>query len=99
MEKIAVMGAGVMGCALAFHLKNLGNEVSLWGTEFDAKVITTRRQEKLGVSIPGDIDVFRFDQIKEALKGRKILIVSIKAEGVGKLSEYIAPYLDRKSVV
>jgi len=99
MEKIAVMGAGVMGTALAFHLKGLGHEVNLWGTEFDDKVIVTRRQEKLGVSIPADIDVFRFDQIREAVEGRKVLIFSIKAEGVEKLSECIASYLKEGVVI
>lgn len=99
MEKIAVMGAGVMGTALAFHLKGLGHKVNLWGTEFDDKVIVTRRQEKLGVSIPTDIDVFRFDQIREAVEGRKVLIFSIKAEGVEKLSECIASYLKEGVII
>jgi len=97
--KIAVMGAGVMGTALAFHLKGLGHKVNLWGTEFDNRVIVTRRQEKLGVSIPADIDVFRFDQIREAVEGREVLIFSIKAEGVEKLSECIASYLKEGVVI
>ncbi len=99
MKKIAVMGAGVMGTALALHLKGLGHEVNLWGTEFDDRVIITRRQKKLGVSIPADIDVFRFEQIREAVEGREVLIFSIKAEGVKKLSECLASYLKEGVII
>lgn len=68
MEKIAVLGAGVMGTAVAFHLSNIGHQVNLWGTELDEQIIKTRKQEKLGINIPESINVFHFNQIKKALK-------------------------------
>lgn len=61
MEKIAVLGAGAMGTAVAFHLSNTGHQVNLWGTELDEQIIKTRKQEKLGINIPESINGFHFN--------------------------------------
>lgn len=103
IEKIAVLGAGVMGTAVAFHLSNIGHQANLWGTELDEQVIEillkTRKQEELGINIPEGINVFRFHEIKEVLKGRKVVIFCVKAEGVKKVSKCIAPYLEAGMVI
>lgn len=99
MEKIAVLGAGVMGTAVAFHLSNTGHQVNLWGTELDEQIIKTRKQEKLGINIPESINVFHFNQIKEALENREVVVFSVKAEGIGGVSKCIAPYLEAGMVI
>jgi len=99
MEKITVVGAGMMGTAIALHLNRLGHDVNLWGTEFDERIIETRRQEGLGIDIPDDIGIFYFKQIKEALEGRKIIVLCVKAEGVGKVIEYMVPYFKEGMII
>lgn len=90
MEKIAVLGAGVMGTAVAFHLNRIGHEVDLWGTDLDVEVVRTRRQIKLGVRIPERIRLLSFEQIEETLKGGKVTVFCISSQGVGRVAEYVA---------
>ena len=44
MGKITVIGAGMMGSALAFPAKENGNEVALVGTPLDREIIDIIRQ-------------------------------------------------------
>lgn len=94
-----MLGAGVMGTAIAFHLNNLGHKVNLWGTGFDEEIIKTRKQEKLGIKIPGEINLFHFDEMEKALKDRKVIVFCVKAEGIEKISNYVAPYLREGMVI
>ncbi|MBC7189717.1 hypothetical protein H5U35_05840 [Candidatus Aerophobetes bacterium] len=99
MEKIAVLGAGAMGTAVAFHLSRIGHEVDLWGTDLDEEVVRTRRQVKLGVKIPERIRLLSFDQIEETLKGKKVVIFCISSQGIGRVAEYVAGYLNPGMVI
>ena len=99
MEKIAVLGAGAMGTAIASHLNNLGHQVNLWGTDLDEEIVKTRKQKKLAINIPESIDIFHFNQIKQALRDRKIVIFCISSEGVERVSKFLASYIKGEMIV
>lgn len=53
MSRIAVLGAGAWGTALALHATRLGHEVSLWSRSGAAEMAETRRNPRLpGVALP-----------------------------------------------
>ena len=62
MGKILILGAGVMGTALAVPLCQNKQEVNLWGTEFDAEVLETMAKTgehiRLGIGLPRGVTLF-----------------------------------------
>ena len=47
MKKIAIIGSGSWGCALAIHSANLGNEIKIWSfSEEEANIINNEKKCK-----------------------------------------------------
>ena len=47
MKKIAIIGSGSWGCALAIHAANLGNNVTIWSfSDEEANIINNERKCK-----------------------------------------------------
>lgn len=55
MEKIAILGAGAMGTAMAIYLAKKGHEVNLWGTHVDKDVIKTMIEMTSGECMVQDV--------------------------------------------
>lgn len=75
MKKIAVIGSGSWGCALAIHAANLGNEVKIWSfSEEEAKIINKEKKCKFlpNVKIPNNIKCST--SLEEVLKGTDIIL-------------------------
>jgi glycerol-3-phosphate dehydrogenase (NAD(P)+) len=99
MERIAVLGAGVMGTAIASHLNNLKHQVNLWGTDLDEEVIKTRRQKRLNVELVETINVFYQHDIQGALRGTKLVVLCVKAAAVDTVFKYVSTYLRAGMVI
>lgn len=103
MENIVVIGAGVMGSALAIHLGNNGHRVNLWGTQWDREAIDqmkkTKEHESLGVAIPEKVCFYYDDQIEEAFKDTKLIIIAVISDGIKSMSEKIAAYVEKDHVI
>ena len=75
MKKIAVIGSGSWGCALAIHAANLGNEVKIWSfSAEEAKIINKEKKCKFlpNVKIPNNIKCST--SLEEVLKGTDIIL-------------------------
>lgn len=103
MESILVVGAGVMGSALAIHLANIGHRVNLWGTEMDREPVdhmkASKRHEKLGVEIPETISFYYHNQLKEAFENTKLVIIAVKSEGMESISNRISNYTGEDHII
>lgn len=103
MDNIIVLGAGVMGTALAIHLGNNGHKVNLWGTEWDGEAIDkmkeTKEHQGLGAKIPETISFYYHDELEEALKGTKLVIIAVISKGMESISKTIAPYMKEDNVI
>ena len=97
MKKIAVAGAGGMGCAISMHLSGLDCEVSLY-TPFcdEAKQINETREnaDKLpGVIIPEQVTVT--SDKKKAFTDADILVTATPSRVTRQCMQDIRGYLDR----
>jgi len=76
MKKIAIIGAGNWGTALALTLANLGHDVRLWAYEQEVvRSIRARRENALfmpGVKLPESVRPT--NALDEALAGAEIVL-------------------------
>lgn len=103
MNKVLIIGAGVMGSALATHLWNKGQEVNLWGTQWDSGIIDdmkkTNRNAALDVTVADSINLYYEHQLEEAFKDVKLIIIAIISKGMGYISKKINPYLNKEHII
>ena len=98
MKTITIIGAGMMGSALAFPARENGNNVRLVGTPLDVSIIdtcrATGRHPKFVKDFPAGVEYFQFDQVKEALAGADFVICGVSSFGVEWYAENVLPILD-----
>ncbi|MFH1258566.1 MAG: NAD(P)H-dependent glycerol-3-phosphate dehydrogenase [Elusimicrobiota bacterium] len=78
IEKIAVLGAGSWGAAIAAHLSRNGHDLSLW--EFDSQQAELLKENRVlsllpTFTIPAQIKIT--SQLEEAVDGREIIIFAV----------------------
>lgn len=97
-RKIAIIGAGMMGSALAFPAKENGNEVNLVGTPLDRDIIDacrrTGRHPKFESDFPAGVNYFQFEEWKEAIKGVDFIIGGVSSFGVDWFLDEVLSKLD-----
>lgn len=100
MKKILIIGAGIMGTALAVHLGNKGQEVNLWGTQWDRETIDelkkTKRHNGLDVGIPSSVNMMYEGQLEEAFVDIDLIIIAVISKGMDYISKKINSYLEEE---
>ena len=95
MEKVAVLGAGHGGMAMAGHLAIMGHKVNLfnrgeerlWGVKSSGAIEVTGEIEGFGeISLATN-------SIEEAIKDVELIMVAVPANGHRWIAETIAPFL------
>jgi len=91
--RIAIIGAGYMGSALAWPLRDNGHTVRLVGTHLDQEIIeackTVGVHPKLKRSLPEGVRVFFFSEIDEALEGVEVIVSGVNSFGVSWISQIL----------
>ena len=97
-RKIAIIGSGMMGSALAFPARENGHEVNLVGTPLDKEIIDacrkTGRHPKFESDFPAGVNYFQFEEWKEAVKGVDFVIGGVSSFGVDWFLEEVLSHLD-----
>ena len=97
-KTITIIGAGMMGSALAFPARENGNEVRLVGTPLDRDIIEksklTGRHPKFERDFPAGISYYQFEDWKEAVKGADFIIGGVSSFGVDWFLEEVLAKLD-----
>ena len=86
MGKIAIIGAGMMGSALAFPARENGNEVCLVGTPLDREIIDECRRSgkhpKFDRLFPAGVRYYYCEDWKSAAEGADFIIGGVSSFGV-----------------
>jgi glycerol-3-phosphate dehydrogenase (NAD(P)+) len=95
---ITIIGAGMMGSALAFPAAENGNEVHIVGTCLDDEIIdgyiATGKHEKFCRPFPENVQYHYFKDWKEVVKGSDFVIGGVSSFGVDWFLEEILTQLD-----
>ncbi len=98
-----MFGAGAMGTALAIHLARKGEEVSLWGSEYDAAVLPGLRDSgdhpALPETLPEAVRVLGPEELSEAAKDVDVAVMAAHSAGARSLGRLVAPVLRGQCVV
>lgn len=98
MKTITIIGAGMMGSALAFPARENGNEVRIVGTHLDREIIEgcrkNNRHPKFNKDFPEGISFYQIEELQEALPGTDFIIGGVSSFGVEWFGEEILPQID-----
>lgn len=97
MATITIIGAGMMGSALAFPARENRNTVRLVGTLLDREIIesckVTNKHPKLPLPFPEGIEYYQIEDVRTALLGTDVVIGGVSSFGVEWFAEEILPIL------
>lgn len=97
MKTITIIGAGMMGSALAFPARENGNEVRLVGTHLDKEIIdtcrATGRHPKFVKDFPAGVQYYQIEEVQEAISGADFIICGVSSFGVEWFRDVILPQL------
>lgn len=100
MKKIAIIGSGSWGVALAIHLANLGNQIKIWSfMQEEADLINNNKQCKFlpDVSIPKGI--ICTTSYEEAIKDSEIILHVTPSKFTRKTVKEYKKYITNQVVV
>jgi glycerol-3-phosphate dehydrogenase (NAD(P)+) len=100
MPEIAILGAGVMGSAMAFPATAAGNSVALVGTHLDREIIesivASGRHPRLDIHMPTGVEARQHHELAASLTERTaLLILGVSSAGVDWAIEKLARNLGR----
>lgn len=103
MAVITIIGAGMMGSALAFPARENGNEVNLVGTHLDREIIETckktNRHPKFTRDFPAGMRFYQIEDVREAIDGADLIIGGVSSFGVDWFGEKILPLIPESTPV
>lgn len=98
MKTITIIGAGMMGSALAFPTRENGNEVRLVGTHLDREIIEnckrTNRHLKFNKDFPEGITYYQIEELEKAIDDADFIICGVSSFGVDWFGNEILPKLN-----
>lgn len=98
MKTITIIGAGMMGSALAFPARENGNNVRIVGTPLDREIIDacrkTNRHPKFTKDFPAGITYYQIEELEEAIVGTDFIIGGVSSFGVEWFRDEVLPKLE-----
>ena len=95
MAIVTIIGAGMMGSALAFPARENGHEVRLVGTHLDREIIeksiATGRHPKFTKDFPAGVKYYQIENVDAAIAGADFVIGGVSSFGVDWFSDVILP--------
>ncbi len=86
MANILILGAGMMGSALAFPISDAGHHVRLCGTPLDEAIIAQAKKDgthpKLGLELPERVTPFAIGELAAAAQGIDAIALGVSSAGI-----------------
>ncbi len=103
MAVVTIIGAGMMGSALAFPARENGNEVRLVGTPLDREIIDNcikeNRHPKFTKAFPEGIKYYQIEDMESAIDGADMIIGGVSSFGVDWFGEYVLPKIPESTPI
>lgn len=97
MVEVAIVGAGLMGSAMAFPLSDNGHTVWLIGTHLDDEIIRTCREKRyhprLRRALPENVLPCFSEEIPRVVPHVQVIVSGVSSYGVHWVGRAIAPYV------
>ncbi len=97
MANVTIVGAGLMGTAMAWPLADNGHDVRLVGTHLDADIISSCKQKRwhprLNRELPDRVKPYYVEEIAEGLENAEIIVSGVSSPGVRWIGQALAPHL------
>ena len=97
MAVITIVGAGMMGSALAFPARENNNEVRLVGTHLDREIIEgcikNNRHPKFEKDFPEGVKFYQIEELSEAIDGAELIIGGVSSFGVEWFGDTVLPLI------
>jgi len=91
VKRVAVLGAGSWGTALAHHLSRAGHDVALWGRDVEVlkAIHETKRNPRYLVETPLSSSLRTESDLAQVLKQSEVVVIAVPAEGVRGLAREV----------
>ena len=97
MAIVTIIGAGMMGSALAFPARENGHEVRLVGTPLDREIIETSRatgrHPKFNKDFPAGMKYYQIEDMMTAVEGADMIIGGVSSFGVDWFGDFVLPQI------
>ena len=95
MAIVTIIGAGMMGSALAFPARENGHTVRLVGTHLDREIIEiakkTDQHPKFVKPFPAGLEYYQVEDMKAAIEGADMIIGGVSSFGVEWFAKEVIP--------
>src|SRR5262245_26798951 len=101
MKKVAVLGSGSWGTALAFHLASAGHDVHLWGRNADL-ISDMKARRANAVYLPDVVLPSRVAptaSLEESLYRAEIIVAALPSHGTRAVIRSAAPFIPRQALI
>ena len=99
MGIVTIVGAGMMGSAMAIPASDNGHEVRLVGTPLDREIIERAQKDgyhkTLKRQLPEGVKCYQVEELDEALKGCNLLIGGVSSFGVEWFGDSVLPKIPK----
>ena len=99
--RVAVLGSGGWGTALAVHLSRLGKDVRLWGR--DGALVETMRADRTNATylphVPLPDNLTPTSSLSVALAGARCVVSAVPSHGTREVLSHAAPVMTANAVV
>ncbi len=95
MAIVTIIGAGMMGSALAFPARENGHIVRLVGTHLDKGIIDScrksNRHPKFNKDFPAGVEYYQVEEMTRAIEGADMIIGGVSSFGVDWFGDEVLP--------
>ena len=103
MATVTIIGAGMMGSALAFPARENGHTVRLVGTHLDREIIevsaATNRHPKFNKDFPLGVEFYQIEDVEKAIDGADMIIGGVSSFGVDWFADKILPIIPESTPI